>query len=914
MIQDFNIFGEYEIPEISLCYPNRKKIGDLSRIIDFKINPKFNALSEISFSILESADGVLTPFYNQVKQKNKVHIKNLGWFILGDVAEENDGVIKKKTAPACSEECFLNFKSVNLLNGTYRFYDELHVSQSMIGIIMGYLPTWSVGTISASLWNKYRTFDVTTSTAYAFIMNDVSEAYECFFQFDTENKTLNVYDSNDAVKATSITLAFENLVKNIKITEKSDEYVSALAVTGGGDLDIRSVNPVGGIFIFDYSYPIAQGMMSEELSSAIISWNEKIDEQQPIYANKLSEYKSLNSEYITLLSELSDLNGEKKSIENLMQVRIDAGITDLSDLNASLAVVNSKIALKNSDIENNRTEANSVYSDLTNIVSDLSMSSNFSQALLDELQNYTIESSYQNKNIIKTSSMTASEIQTQAQELYDQGKSVLEKLSQPRYEFSIDSANFVFLKEYIKFTDQLSVGSTIRIDLDEDRHFSPVLLEYSFNFYNPTDFSLTFGNRMRLDDAEYEYSDLIKNSINAGNSVNVNSSLWNDWSTNYESDVSSFINGSLDASKNAIMNSDNQQITIDAVGLRGKRKLENGSYSPKQIWMTGETIAFTRDNWNTVSTAVGEISLPDGSKSYGIAGNVILGNIVASEELIIENQNNSFRVDGDGATLVDASLSVTASNGTSRIFISPTDGFKLQSNVGGSWVNNIYLDTSGNATFNGKVIATSGTIGGYNISSTSIYSTASDSSGKIISLNSDGTCRIGSLRVTKSGTNYLASFSGTLTSTAGTIGGWSISSTGLTSPFGDYIKSDGTGKLGLLTYNPTSATFNGIVRANNIAVGGDNGYITGGQIGSGSVGSGNLYKGDYAKQRDFTNLSADVANITNLLSGNGTIYNLYCNTMHLANLYVRNSNNASVLVYTTQIKDGDGVYRKVLSY
>ncbi len=885
MIQNFNIFNEYEIPEISLCYPNRKKIGDLSRIVEFKPDLKFNSLSEISFTILESADGINTPFYSNVKQKNKIHIDNLGWFILGDVKEKNDGISKKKTASAFSEEGLLNYKSVNLLDGTYKFYDPLDNSDTIIGIIMGYMPEWNIGTISSSLWNKYRTFDVITSTAYSFIMNDVSEAYECFFQFDTEGKVLNIFDATDVLNPTNIVLSFDNLIKNIEITEKSDEYVTALAVTGGGDLDIRSVNPVGGIFIYDYSYPIAQGMMSDELSAAIVQWNDKINAQQTTYATKLSEYKTLNSTYITLLSDLSDLTAEKTSIEELMQLRIDAGISDLSDLNAQLTIINSNILSKNSEITQNRTNSETLYTEISLIVTDLSISNNFSEELSYELQNYTIESSYQNENIIKTSSMTAVEVQEQAQELYDQSKLVLAKLSQPRYEFSIDSANFLFLKEYARFTEQLCLGSTIRVELDDERYFTPVLLEYSFDFYNPTNFSLTFGNRMRLDDSLYGFSDLIENAITAGNSVNVNSALWSDWSKNYESSVSSFINGALDASKNNIITSVDQEIIIDSVGLRGRTKTESG-YEANQVWLTPKTLAFTKDNWNTASAAMGQITLPDGSQTYGVIGNVIVGNIIASEELIIENENNSFRVDGSGATLVDASLSVTASNGTSRVFISPTDGFKLQSSSGGSWIDNIYLDTVGNATFNGKVIATSGTIGGYNLSSTSIYSTASDSSGNIISLNSDGTCRIGSLQITKSGTNYSASFSGSLNSNSGTIGGWTLSNTGLTSPYGDYIRSDGTGKLGLLTYNGSTATFAGYVQANNITVGGSNGYVTGGQIGSGTIGGGNIGSHTITggnMEAAYATLKADVATLNQVIAGTVTATTIRANQLQANN-------------------------------
>ena len=560
MTQTFDIFNEYEIPEVELCYPNRKKICDLSRITSLSVTLRLNSLSEISLTVLAEADGIKTPFYDSIVAHNKLHVNGIGWFIIGDADEEGDGKTKYKTVPASSEEVFFNSKSVSLLEGTYKFYDPLNNSNTICGKIMGFIPSWSLGTVSTSLWNKYRTFDVTTSTLYAFMINTVSEAYECFFRFDTENRVIDILDSTDILSSTNIVLSFDNLVKNIKITQKSDEYVTALSVTGGGGLDIRSVNPVGGTFIYDFSYPVEQGWMSSELSAAVVAWQSKIDAQQSTYASKLSDYKDLSAEYITLQSEMTDLNAQKTSVETLMQVRIDAGVTDLSDLNAQLAVILGNIASKQSEIDANRSSANALYAEISAIVSDLSITNNFTTALYIELQDYVIESSYQNSNIIKTSIMTNDQIQEQSQTLYDQGKNVLAQLSRPRCEFSLTSANFVFLKEYIKFTNQLKIGSTMRIEIEEDSYFTPALLEYQFDYYDPSSFSMTFGNRLKLDDSGYQYKDLVGNAISAGNSVNVNSTLWNDWSANYQSDVSSFISNTLDASRNAIINSDNQQI------------------------------------------------------------------------------------------------------------------------------------------------------------------------------------------------------------------------------------------------------------------------------------------------------------------------------------------------------------------
>lgn len=650
MLQDFNVFGEYEIPNVSVCYPNRTKIGDLGRIINLSLDLKFNTYSEITLKVPHMTDGMITAHYDKLVQKNKIHIEGYGYFIIQDVVEENDGINRFKTIPAYSEESSLNYRSVNFLEGTYKFYDTNPEIETVISKIMGYIPNWTLGTISASLWTKYRTFDTTNATLYSFMMDTISKAYECFFVFDTENKIIYVKDSTDIVNDTAIYLSHDNLIKNSTITEKSDEYVTALSVSGGGDLDIRSVNPLGGDFIYDFSYPISSGQMNEELESAIITWQEHIEVLQPFYATKLTEYKNMNEDLLLYQSQITSLESQKTAKELVMQSKIEQGDTDLSDVAAEIALIQSSISSIQTDINITESSISDKQAELTTINDELAISNNFTTDLYNELLDYVIESSYQNENIIKTSVMTNSEIQEQSQELYDQGMRILKKISHPRFEFTIDSTNFIFLKEYLQITNLLTLGSILTVEIDETTAAKPVLLEIKFNFYNPSDFSLTFGNRYRLDDAAYEFADLIQDTINKGSNIGVDSALWTDWSKNYQIDVSQFLKSSFDASKKRLINASNQEIIIDEVGIRGKQQLDNGTYSDEQLWIINNTLAFTDDAWNTVKTALGKVTLQDGTETYGLIADAIVTGVL-NAGLVRIFGTNDFYWDNDAIVL-----------------------------------------------------------------------------------------------------------------------------------------------------------------------------------------------------------------------------------------------------------------------
>lgn len=650
MLQDFNVFGEYVIPDVTLCYPNRKKIGDLGRLLNLTLDLKFNTYSEVTIEIPYEVDGIKTPFYDKLVQKNKLHVVGYGYFIIQNVVEVNDGIKRYKTVPAYSEEYSLTYRSVSLLDGTYKFYDTSPSAETIMSKIMDYIPNWTLGSVSTSLWTKYRTFDVTNETLYSFMMNSVSNAYECFFIFDTETRTVYVKDTADVVNTTAIYLSYDNLIKNAQITEKSDEFVTALSVLGGGDLDIRTVNPLGTNFIYDFSYPMEQGQMSEDLYDAIDLWNQKIDAYQISYAAALSTHKTLNTDLLTHQAELTSLRAEKTAVEAVMQTRIDAGQTDLSDLAAQIAVIDSSIQIVNGEITTAQSDIQEQVDILSNINTELSFATNFTGDLYNELLDYIIESSYQNENIIKTSIMTSVDVQNQAQELYNQGKNILDKLSQPRFEFSVDSANFVFLKDYLQVTNQLSLGSVVNVELQTDLWATPILLQLHLNFYNPTDFSMTFANRYRLDDPAHEFAELIRDTINKGSNIGVDSQLWTDWSKNYQTDVSQFLTSPLNAAKNQLINADNEQIIIDQVGLRGKREVSAGNYSPEQVWLTSNTLAFTSDNWNTVTTALGKVTLPDNTTTYGLVADAIVTGVL-NAGLVRIFGTNDFYWDNDNIVL-----------------------------------------------------------------------------------------------------------------------------------------------------------------------------------------------------------------------------------------------------------------------
>lgn len=791
MNQDFDFYNQYEKPDMVLCNPNKTELYSLNMARDVTVTMRYNALSEISFTLdYQTDNGQINPAYDFLKSKRLIKVDGYGYFIISKEQEDTSTPTPFKKITAFSLEAELINKKVIALGGTFKFFGAVTAEQiedgienlSLINYILALIPSWSVGTIDAELWNIYRTFEISDTNVYNFLMTDVETAFGCIFVFDTDAKTISALKVENATTTTDIFISKENLIESVELEEISSEIVTAMSVFGGNDLNIRAVNPLGGNYIYNFDYYKNIDWMSQDLIDALNAWDSLIATNQPIYAGILTDLFVANGNLLVLQGQLADLQSEYLALEGVQKSLIELGESDTPEYQTVIANMTTKqgqIDSKETEITNQEVQITSLQSSASAIVSLLSFENNFTPTELLELQSFIIENTYQNKNIIQTDIMTQAEIQVQAQQLYDDGMDVLEKASMPRYEFSMNSVNFVFLKEFQSFTEQLNLGAVVTINAKHDVMIESVLLEIEISFDNPDSFSLTFSNRLRLDNGSFIFSDLFGTQNRAASAVDFNGGQWSNWTSEYKDSVSTFITSSLDASKNAVINATNQEITIGLNGLRGRKALPAGGYDDKQVWLTSNTIAFTDDNWDSAKLAIGEVQLSGGGTAYGVVGEVIVGRLIAGNELRIENTSGTFVVDAAGATLTNSKLTVQDSGNKTRINISPTGstfsgitidpGITVLGNSGGGWSKKFWVDSAGNVNFAGNLTGATGT------------------------------------------------FSGTLSASVGNIGTLVIDSQGLKTADGvNYMRGNGDFKWGGLTISGGTATFNGNIYANNI--------------------------------------------------------------------------------------------------
>lgn len=768
MEQQFDKFGVPESPYIILCNPDKTELYSLGLAYDTKITKRFNAVSEFSFTFPKSIDGGQTNLsaYDYIQSKRLVLVENYGYFQIIDPNEELEGSVPLKKVKCQSLEIELVSKRLTAYGGTLPLWNPLDSTDTILGDMIELAPNWSIGHVDTEFTGTYRTFNVSDTNIYNFLTNDVSKAFEAVFIFDTVDRTINVYTQENATTQTDIFLSFDNVISSAEFNEKSDEVTTVLSVYGGGVLNIRNVNPLGTDKIYNFSYYQNTNWMSQGLVDALNAWDIVVDAQQPNYANGLTLLQGYNAELLVLQADLADLQAEYLSLEGVKAVRIQAN-ESLTSINAELAAKQLEINNQNTLVSNKQTQISTITSDLQAITELVSFENNFTSGQLLELNNFMYENTYKNENIIQTDSMNAVEIQAQAQALYDQAQTVLGRISQPRYEFSLDAINYIDLQEFSVFTSQTELGSEITVELENDTYITAVLLELELQFDNPENFSMTFSNRLRLDNGSFMYSDLMGQVVKTGSAVSFDSLKWSNWENDYKDSVTTFITSSLNAAVNNLVSSDNQDILINQNGLRA-RQWNGSSYDDKQMWMVNNMLAFSDDGFQTAKLALGEVTLQGGGTAFGLVGEVIAGRILAGNTLTIANGANNFVLDETGATLNNAKFTLQTTN--TKVNIDPTalNVFSIQKNEGGTFNNKFWVDGTGNVNF-------AGTLSGAN-----------------------------------------GSFTGTLTATAGSIGGLTINAQGIQKDSNNYIRSNGDLKWGGLTITGSTATFSGDIFANKL--------------------------------------------------------------------------------------------------
>lgn len=278
---------------------------------------------------------------------------------------------------------------------------------------------------------------------------------------------------------------------------------------------------------------------------------------------------------------------------------------------------------------------------------------------------YRREDEYNNSNYI-SDGLSDGEIIAKCKELLDYASYELSIACRPQDTMSITMHNIFAKKEFLPLHDQFALYNYIRVKMSEDSFVKMRLLGIDYDFDVPEKLSVKF----------------VDNESGAGN---MNSDLQNTWnnlssiatsfpSTKHQasqgssamSQVGSWIANGLNAAKTMITNSTDNEVTISQGGILCRDMSDDGLYGDVQSKIIGSGLYLTWDAWKTCNLAIGKILINNEWRS-GIIADLIVGNLLAGENLLITNSTNEkeqiFKIDGNGALFKQMTIDYQDGNG-----------------------------------------------------------------------------------------------------------------------------------------------------------------------------------------------------------------------------------------------------------
>lgn len=404
--------------------------------------------------------------------------------------------------------------------------------------------------------------------------------------------------------------------------------------------------------------------------------------------------------------------------------------------------------------------------------------------LYKEFCNYLREDTYRNECYVSDGLSTTERLKT-ARELLDAASKELGKASSLQRTVSTSLNSLFALPEFEPLYEKLALYSRIRVQAG-DETLSLRLIGIDLSGPSLNEIHVTFADHVEaVDGTADSLRGLLKQA--GGMAASYPSTLLQAKQGQEARDiVAEMYSAGLNAAKTKLMNNENNDVTITQSGILCRHLDDEGRHSDKQFRITGNIMAFTNNNWESVSLAIGETAFPDLSgvslgdlsndkagslpmkTAYGIVAENIVGKMMMSDKLFIGNEEGTVQITGKGIVLKNGIIQ--SANYVEKKIGSRLDLTNGTFNFAG---NGLVYDNEG-LSLTGKVTATEGQIANFHIKEDRLFT----DEGNPDFIGSNGIyfgnkgLRIGSkFKVTESGASF---FEAEVVTKHGDIGGWSI--------------------------------------------------------------------------------------------------------------------------------------------
>lgn len=476
---------------------------------------------------------------------------------------------------------------------------------------------------------------------------------------------------------------------------------------------------------------------------------------------------------------LDFLDSKVKSFKNIDEVYCAQGMNkpnsfnynlyqqNLEDLNNVTAEYNKR----KSEVDSATDVYNSIIAERNAVQSQLDMDKWFTKDEWKTLDSYVVEETYSNDNYITTDNTTDTERFDIERQLYDVAWKDLSKKCRPQYQYTSTLSNVLTIPQFKGFLKYFQLGNFIRMATDYDTVIKLRLISFTVDYNDTSKIDVTFSDAIRVHGVCNDVASIISQANSAAMSFQFNKDQY-DKSVNQSNFVEEMRKYGLDVANIPVKN---QHQSWDETGMWFRQWNEQkNDFDPEQIKIINNQIVFSDDGFQSAKMAIGKIPIDkNGNTVYAVNAEAILGKLFLGEYLTLQNNSGTYKFDDDG---------FIAKGGNNSVRIQPNQSGELFSIYKGN-NKQFYVDSDGNVHFTGDLTGSSGIFSGQlkggsiNLGNGTFMV---DKNGNVFANNGTfgGNC---TFKGTLDGAD--GSFSGKVNASSGTIGGWNIGETSLYSGY-----------------------------------------------------------------------------------------------------------------------------------
>lgn len=616
---------------LSLCKPNKEPLMEIHNVKGLTRKISLIGVDELSFEV-----PLYRPTMRGKKVRNELYDAVVGdyYIYLNDGKDEDDGqyfVIQNpdetkdsngevvKSVVAYSSEYLFSHKKITEFNKeSMMLYDPNYLVDEN-GIEQGFLnfierkSSWRVSYVAPKLLSKYRELSF-SNTSFLDAFKTCQEKYNCLFQYDTVKEEIRVItvdeEKNGLGGNQGIVISDNNFVKSITKKINTDDIVTRLYVEGDDRISFNDYTIDGASYVEDISFYKDFHYLSDSLLSALDKYEKAVKELEPDFKKVIAKIheiqktgREIESKQLERVEEIKRLN--VLIDQNIAGLRLDnSQYENVDEINAKLReqMNFNKNQIKSAEKEiqelksqwaDNESKRIKAIQERDAIRKKLNPSLFFTEEDIREYEKYIKE------DVMRDSSFK----RTDEANLYAYAQEEIKRICYPTISFDIDLDDFRQMAKFEKPMARLKVGDLVNLESDDlDVHFDARLLEMELN-YDSEGISLHFGNKFSTTDSAVYLSDLIANIQSASHQVALRNGDWNKSIEQYSS-IARRLDSDLDLSRQAIVSAENQKPILDDRGLWLIKENPDGTIDNKQVRGINNVIAFSNDNWETVSTAI----------------------------------------------------------------------------------------------------------------------------------------------------------------------------------------------------------------------------------------------------------------------------------------------------------------------